>query len=91
MRMIAVFTLAIAPIALGGCLATTAVGIVTAPVKIASQTADWATTSQDEADRNAGRKARKAEAREDRERRAAERRCRHDRDACDDGYRGGDY
>lgn len=91
MRMIAVFTLAIAPIALGGCLATTAVGIVTAPVKIASQTADWATTSQDEADRKAGRKARKAEARENRERRAAERRCRHDRDACDDGYPDGAY
>ncbi|OYY69571.1 hypothetical protein [Sphingomonas sp. 28-63-12] len=91
MRKTAIIALLIVPLALSGCLAQTAVGIVSAPVKIASQTADWATTSQDEADRNYGRKMRKADARDARERKAAERRCRHDRDACDDGYRNGDY
>jgi len=35
--------------------------IVTAPVKIAAKGVDWATTSQSEADRNRGRKIRKAE------------------------------
>jgi hypothetical protein len=37
--------------------------IVTAPVKVVSQGTDWATTSQDEADRNRGRKIRHAEER----------------------------
>ena len=52
---------------LGGCLAKTAVDIVTMPVRAAGQTADWLTTSQDESDRNYGRKVRKQEAREGRE------------------------
>jgi hypothetical protein len=52
--------LAIAPFALGGCVST-AKTIVTAPFKVAGQAADWATTSQDEADRNRGREIRKAE------------------------------
>lgn len=47
-------------IGLSGCLSTIGT-VVTAPVKIASKTADWATTSQDEADRNRGRKTRRAE------------------------------
>jgi len=46
---------------LGGCLAKTALGVVTAPVRIVSQTADWATTSQDEADRARGREIRSRE------------------------------
>jgi hypothetical protein len=49
-----------AALTLGGCLSTIGT-IVTAPVKIAAKTADWATTSQDEADRNRGRAYRKAE------------------------------
>jgi hypothetical protein len=43
-----------------GCVST-AKSIVTAPFKVAGQAADWATTSQDEADRNCGRALRKAE------------------------------
>ncbi len=45
-----------------GCVST-AKTIVTAPFKAAGQAADWATTSQDEADRNRGRAVRKAEER----------------------------
>ena len=45
---------------LGSCLSTVAT-VVTAPVKIAAKGVDWATTSQSEADRNRGRKLRKAE------------------------------
>ncbi len=59
--------LALAPL-LGGCVRTVGT-VVTAPFKVVGQTADWATTSQDEADRNYGRKMRKQEAREARERR----------------------
>ena len=46
---------------LGGCLAKTAIGVVTAPIRVASQAADWATTSQDEADRARGREIRARE------------------------------
>jgi len=48
---------------LGGCLAKTALDIATAPVRVASQAADWATTSQDEADRERGREIRRRESR----------------------------
>lgn len=65
---------------LTGCVAKTALDIVTMPVRAGAQAADWATTSQDEADRNYGRKMRKQEAREGRERKKADRerreRCR---------------
>ncbi len=55
---------------LPGCVST--VGkIVTAPVKVVGKGADWATTSQDEADRNRGREIRKQEERERRERERA--------------------
>ena len=57
-------TLILLPLAatiLSGCVAKTALDVVTAPVKVASQAADWATTSQDEADRNRGREIRKRE------------------------------
>jgi hypothetical protein len=73
-------------LATGGCVRTVA-GVVTAPFKVAGQTADWATTSQDEADRNYGRKMRKKEAREGRERRDYEKMCRKNPDRCD-GYGG---
>lgn len=45
---------------LGGCVSTVA-SVVTAPVRVAAKGVDWATTSQSEADRNRGRKLRKAE------------------------------
>lgn len=74
----------------GGCVRT-ALDIVTAPVKVVGKAADWATTSQEESDRNYGRKMRKAEAEEGRQRRQWDKRCRRnpDRDGCDDGYRAG--
>jgi len=52
--------LCLTAVMLGGCLSTVAT-VVTAPVKVAAKAADWATTSQDEADRNRGRQVRKAE------------------------------
>lgn len=61
-----ILTTALLPVVLGGCIRTAA-SIVTFPVKAAGQGVDWATTSQDEADRNYGRKMRKQEAREGRE------------------------
>lgn len=60
--------------ALSGCAARAAWKVATLPVKATSKAVDWATTSQDEADRNRGRAMRKAEKRERAEaRRAAER------------------
>lgn len=47
---------------LGGCVSTVA-SVVTAPVRVVAKGADWATTSREEADRNRGRKIRKAEER----------------------------
>lgn len=61
---------------LPGCIARTAANIVTAPVRAGSQVVDWSTTSQEEADRNYGRKMRKQEAREARERKKEEERRR---------------
>ncbi len=57
---LAVLTL---PLATGGCVKTVA-SVVKAPFQAAGQVVDWTTTSQDEADRNYGRKMRKKEARE---------------------------
>jgi len=57
--------------ALTGCVST-AVSIVKAPFKAVGQAADWATTSQDEADRNRGRAERKAEEKAAKDRRRAE-------------------
>lgn len=53
---------------LPGCVAKTALDVVTLPVRAGGQVVDWTTTSQDEADRNYGKKMRKQEAREGRER-----------------------
>ncbi len=74
---------ALLPLVSGGCVAKTAFDIVTMPVKAAGQVADWATTSQDEADRNYGRKMREKEAKEGRE---AKRRAERERDEQDDRY-----
>jgi len=63
--------LALPPLA-GGCLARTAVDVVTLPVKAGSKAVDWSTTSQSEADRNYGRKMRKQEEKEGRERKKAD-------------------
>lgn len=60
------------PLALGGCLAKTAVDVATMPVKAVGWTADKLTTSQSEADEKRGREIRKQEerlAKEERRRR----------------------
>jgi hypothetical protein len=60
-----VFILPVLPLALSGCVvasvASTAVDVVTLPVKAASKGVDLATTSQSEADEKRGRELRKAE------------------------------
>ncbi|MWV26324.1 hypothetical protein GRF63_00260 [Erythrobacter sp. GH3-10] len=57
-------TLAImAALTLSGCVAKTAFDIATAPVRAGAKVADWATTSQDEADRARGREIRRREER----------------------------
>ncbi|MBC9034139.1 hypothetical protein IAG41_17255 [Sphingomonas sp. JC676] len=88
-----VFSLALAlPLLSGGCIAKTAVDIVTLPVKAGGQVVDWSTTSQDESDRNYGRKMREKEAREGKERKAHEKECKKHPDKCGDyeGYRASD-
>jgi hypothetical protein len=55
--------LLVSSLALSGCVAKTLVGVATAPVRAAGQVADWATTSQDEADRERGREIRRREER----------------------------
>lgn len=58
-------------VTLGGCVGT-AKTVVTAPFKAVGKGVDWATTSQDEADRNRGREIRKQEERDRKERKRAE-------------------
>jgi hypothetical protein len=70
--------LALLPLLAGGCVAKTAWDVATAPVRAGSQVVDWTTTSQDEADRNAGRKLRKQEAEQERQRRQEEKRAREE-------------
>lgn len=74
-------------LALSGCLARAAVGVVTAPVRVASQAADWATTSQSEADEKRGRDLRRREAQVGKLQRSYDkhrRQCENgDRSACD--------
>lgn len=53
--------LATVVVSLSGCVGDVVSAVVTTPVKVISKTADVLTTSQDEADRNRGRRARKAE------------------------------
>jgi hypothetical protein len=86
MRVLAILVL---PILAGGCVSTAA-AIVKAPFQAAGQVVDWSTTSQEESDRNYGRKVRKQEAREGKERREYEKQCRKDPDGddCRRGYRG---
>ena len=57
----ALFFACLLPLALGGCLAKTVVGVATAPVRVASKGVDLATTSQSEADENRGRELRRHE------------------------------
>ena len=63
-------------LALSGCIAKTAVDVVTLPVKAAGKTVDLLTTSQSEADEKRGRAIRRQEEREAKARRKAEREAR---------------
>lgn len=58
---------------LSGCAARAAYKVVTFPVRAVSKGVDWATTSQEESDRNRGRKLREQEEREGKAHREAER------------------
>ena len=73
----------ILPFVLGGCvvgtIASTAVDIVTLPVKVASAGVDAVTTSQAEADQKRGREIRKQEEERGRQLRLQEERCRNGR------------
>jgi hypothetical protein len=65
------------PLALSGCtVASTAVAVVTLPVKVVSAGVDAVTTSQSEADQKRGRELRKEEERRGKAIRLAEERCR---------------
>lgn len=76
-----ILSLCLLPLALGGCVRTVA-SVVTFPVKAVGQGVDWATTSQDEADRNYGRKVRKQEAHDAREaKKQAKEQAKRDREA----------
>jgi len=92
MRTILIAAAAALPLLTGGCLAKTAVDVVTLPVKATGKAVDWTTTSQSEADRNYGRKMRKQEAREGAARKKAAEACKKDPSQCGtyDGYRAGD-
>lgn len=82
MRVGFVIIAAVLPLLSGGCVAKTAFNVVTLPVKAGAQAADWATTSQDEADRNYGRKMRKQEAKEGRQRKERDKACRKNPEDC---------
>jgi hypothetical protein len=73
--------IALAAIALSGCLAKTATKVVTAPVRLASGAVDMATTSQSEADERRGRELRKRQE----ELRALEKERTKQQDRCDRG------
>jgi hypothetical protein len=82
----AVLIAALFPLLAGGCVARTAFDVVTFPVKATAKAVDWTTTSQEEADRNRGRAARKQEERDAKERRKAEKRCRQHPADCSGEY-----
>ena len=71
-------TILLAPPLLAGCttIASTAVDVVTLPVKAVSAGVDAATTSQSEADQKRGRELREAEERAGKEAREREKACR---------------
>ena len=82
MRKAMILCLPLLIVPLGGCVRTIA-SVATAPFKAAGQVADWTTTSQDEADRNYGRKMRDKEAKEGRARREWAKRCKRTPDDAD--------
>ena len=69
---------------LAGCVAQTALDVVTLPVKIASAGVDAVTVSQSEADEKRGRELRKQDEERGRQQRAMEKRCRSGRPLATD-------
>lgn len=91
MRKTAVMFALCLPLLGGGCIAKTAFDVVTLPVKATGQVIDWTTTSQEESDRNYGRKMRKQEAAEGKEMKRRDKEARKEakraaRAARDDDY-----
>ncbi|MGA1797924.1 hypothetical protein VH567_03990 [Sphingomonas sp. 4RDLI-65] len=84
--------LAVLPFLVSGCIST-ATSIVKAPFQVAGKAVDWTTTSQEESDRNYGKKMRKQEAEEGKQRKELAKRCNKDpqRSECAQyqGYRAG--
>lgn len=72
------------PVLLSGCLARTAVELVTLPVKVVGAGVDAATVSQAEADQRRGRQVREEEERLGREARRREREARRERERGED-------
>lgn len=72
MRKLVMMAVPVMAAMLSGCIAKTALDVATMPVRAGAQAADWATTSQDEADRNYGRRMREQEARDGKERKKAD-------------------
>ncbi len=68
-----IFLLVPLAVLLSGCLARTAIDVVTLPVRVVSAGVDAVTTSQAEADQRRGRELREAEERAGREARRRER------------------
>ncbi len=66
------------PVALSGCIAKTALDVVTLPVRAVSAGVDAVTTSRSEADRARGRQLREEDERRGREARIAEERARRE-------------
>ncbi|WP_448665205.1 hypothetical protein ACG3SL_00750 [Sphingomonas sp. CJ20] len=76
MRKVLIPLVALLPLLAGGCIVKAAADVVTLPVRAGAKAVDWTTTSQDEADRNYGRKMRKQEAEDGKARRKYEKECR---------------
>ena len=87
-----ILILALLPLTTAGCIST-ATSIVKAPFQVAGKAVDWSTTSQEESDRNYGKKMRKQEAKEGRERKERQKKCLSNREASEcqqyQGYRAG--
>ena len=84
--------LAVLPFLVSGCISTAA-SIVKAPFQVAGKAVDWTTTSQQESDRNYGKRMRKQEAEEGKQRKELAQRCKKNpqRSECGQyqGYRAG--
>lgn len=83
MRGFSVLLAMAASLALSGCIARTAVDVVTAPVRAVGKAYDWATVSQSEKDEKRGRVMREREERLGK----LERRYENQLEDCEDGSR----